>query len=167
LVIAAGNPLGVHGLDDLVRNDVRIVMASDSEPGARNQYISALEGLLGRQRTQAILARETVAFPGRLGIQHRDVPHAVAIRAADAGIIFHHLAQYYAAAYPQICTMIRVPGAEQYSSTIAMVPAADPLRAPAAKAFSEFFLGVARDVYPRHGFATMSAAEFGEAIQLG
>jgi hypothetical protein len=48
-----------------------------------------------------------------------------------------------------------------------MVEAVDPLRATAAKAFSEFFLGVAREVYPRHGFAAMNAAEYGETIALG
>src|SRR5439155_23919678 len=59
LVIPPGNPLGVHGLDDVARrSDLRIVMASTSEPGARSQYIAALEGLLGQQPTQAILARE-------------------------------------------------------------------------------------------------------------
>jgi hypothetical protein len=47
LVVAAGNPLGIHHLDDLARGDIRIVLASESEPGARRQYISALEGLLG------------------------------------------------------------------------------------------------------------------------
>ena len=166
LVVVAGNPLGIHHLDDLARSDIRIVLASESEPGARRQYISAFEALLGPQQTQTILARETVSFPGRLGIQHRDVLHAVAIRAANAGIIFHHLALYYATAYPEICTMVQVPEASKFSSTIVMVPATDPLRAPAAKAFSEFFLSAARELYPRHGFATMSAAEYGAAIQL-
>jgi len=41
------------------------------------------------------------------------------------------------------------------------------LRAAAAKAFSEYFLEAARDVYPRHGFATMDAKEFGKEIPLG
>jgi hypothetical protein len=41
------------------------------------------------------------------------------------------------------------------------------LRAAAAKAFSEYFLEAARDVYPSHGFATMDAEEFGEEIALG
>jgi len=41
------------------------------------------------------------------------------------------------------------------------------LRAAAAKAFSEYFLKAARDVYPRHGFAMMDAEEFGEEIALG
>lgn len=167
LVIPAGNPLGVHGLDDVARSDLRIVMASTSEPGARSQYIAALEGLLGQQPTQAILTRETVSFTGRLGIQHRDVPYAVASRAAHVGIIYAHLAQYYAAAFPQIFAKVTVPGAEQFSSTIALVTSVDPLRAAAAKAFSEYFLKAARDVYPRHGFAMMDAEEFGEEIALG
>jgi hypothetical protein len=167
LMVAAGNPLGIHRLDDLTGGDVRIVLASESEPGARSQYIAALERLLGPPQTKAALARETVSFPGRLGIQHRDVLHAIASRAAEAGIIVHHLALYFATAYPEICAMVEVPEAAKFSSTIAMVSAVDPLRATAAKAFSEFFLGVAREVYPRHGFAAMRAPEYGEAIALG
>jgi hypothetical protein len=37
----------------------------------------------------------------------------------------------------------------------------------ATKPFSEYVLEAARDVYPRHGFATMVAEEFGEEITLG
>ena len=107
-----------------------------------------------------------VTFPGRLGIQHRDVLQAIAGRHADVGIIFHHLARYFAATYPDLCTMITVPGAEQFSSTIAMAQTIDPLRAPGAKAFLEFFLGVAREVYPRYGFAMMDEAEYGAMIRL-
>jgi len=36
----------------------------------------------------------------------------------------------------------------------------------AAKAFSTFFLGAAREVYPRYGFAMMDEAEFGKTIRL-
>ena len=91
---------------------------------------------------------------------------AIAARAADVGIIFHHLARYFAATYPELCAMVTVPGAEKFSSTIAMAETIDPLRAPAAKAFLEFFLGVAREVYPRYGFATMNEAQFGLTIRL-
>ena len=141
-------------------------MASESEPGAPRQYISALENLIGQEATKSILAHETVTFPGRLGIQHRDVLQAIAGRDADVGIIFHHLARYFAATYPELCAMLTVPGAEKFSSTIAMAQTVDPLRASAAKAFTEFFLDVAREVYPRYGFATMSEAEFGATIRL-
>jgi len=166
LLVAAGNPLHLQSLDDLAHPSLRIVMASESEPGARHQYISSLEALIGQEATKSILTHETVTFPGRLGIQHRDVLQAIAGREADVGIIFHHLARFFAATYPELCTMVTVPGAEQYSSTIAMAWTVDALRAPAAKAFSEFFLGVAREVYPRYGFATMNEAEFGATLRL-
>jgi hypothetical protein len=166
LLVAAGNPFDIQSLDDLARRAIRVVMASESEPGARHQYLAALEGLFGQEATKSILARETVTFPGRLGIQHRDVFQAIASREADVGIIFHHLARYFAATYPELCAMVTVPGAEQFSSTIAMAETVGPLRAPAAKAFSEFFLGIAREVYPCYGFATMNETEFGAAIRL-
>jgi hypothetical protein len=105
-------------------------------------------------------------FTGRLGIQHRDVPYAVASRAAHVGIIYAHLAQYYAAAFPQIFAKITVPGAEQFSSTIAFVRSVNPLRSVPANAFYKYFLEAARDIYPRHGFATMDVEEFGEEIVL-
>jgi Bacterial extracellular solute-binding protein len=166
LLVAAGNPLGIQSLDDVARSGIRIVMASESEPGARRLYISALEALIGRETTKSILTRETVKFPGRLGIQHRDVLQAIAGREADVGIIFHHLARYFAATYPELCAMVTVPGAEQFSSTVATAQTVDPLRAPAAKAFSEFFLDVAREVYPRYGFAMMNEAEYGATLRL-
>ncbi|MBV8937295.1 MAG: substrate-binding domain-containing protein [Alphaproteobacteria bacterium] len=166
LVVAAGNPLGVRRLDDLDQSGIRIIMAGENEPGARRQYISALYQLMGEETTRSILARETTSFPGRLGIQHRDVLQAIATRTADVGIIFHHLARYYAAAYPQLCSMVEVPGAERFSSTIALVSTVDPPRALASKAFSQFFLEVARDIYPRYGFAFMSEADFGAEILL-
>jgi hypothetical protein len=62
--------------------------------------------------------------------------------------------------------MVSVPGAERFSSTIALTSVADPLRAQAALAFAEFFLAVAREVYPRYGFATMSETEFGATIRF-
>jgi hypothetical protein len=166
LMLAAKNPLDVHRLADLTRDDLRIVLASDSEPAARSGYVAALDGLLGLQAAQATMGRETVSFPGRLGIQHRDVPYALARGFADVGIIVHHLAQYYAGSYADLFAMVAVAGAEQFASTIAMTAAVDPLRPLAAKAFAEFFIATARDLYPRHGFAPMADAEYGAAIAL-
>jgi hypothetical protein len=94
------------------------------------------------------------------------VLQAIASRYADVAIIFHHLARYSAEAYPQLCQMVTVREAENFSSTIAMALAVDPLRARAAKAFSEFFFKIAREVYPRYGFAAMGESEFGRTIRL-
>jgi ABC-type molybdate transport system substrate-binding protein len=166
LLVAAGNPLGIAHVDDLARPDVRVVMASASEPGARSQYIAALEALAGRERTALILARECVTFPGRLGIQHRDVLQAITTGNAEVGVIFRHLAHYFANAYPDRCAMLTVPGAERFASSLAMTTASPPLRAQATSAFSEFFFSIAREVYPRYEFALLSETEFGAAIGL-
>jgi Bacterial extracellular solute-binding protein len=167
LMVAAGNPHAIKHVGDLAGSGIRVVMASENEPGARNQYIAALDSLVGPRATRSILARATVNFTGRLGIQHRDVPQAIAQHHADVGIIFHHLARYYATAYPGLYALIEVPGAERFSSTIAMAASVDPPRTQAAKAFSTFFFEVAREVYPRYGFATIGEAEFGATIGLG
>jgi len=138
----------------------------ENRHGVRRRYIDALEALIGQEATKSILARETGRFPGRLDIQHRDVLQAIANRDADVGIIVHHLARYFATTFPELCAMVGLPEAEKFSSSIAIVEAIDPLRAAAAKAFSEFFLVAAREIYPRYGFAMMSDAEFGAAILL-
>jgi extracellular solute-binding protein len=166
LLVRAGNPLGVASLDDLLRPEVTIVIASASEPGARAQYRRALNALMGESAAADLFARETLTFEGRLGIQHRDVPEALAKTYANVGIIFSHLAQYYARTFPTLVEAIDVPGAEHFSSTIALAAASPPLRPRAAAAFEEFFLGVARGLYPRYGFATMAAEEFGQALHL-
>lgn len=166
LVVRNGNPSQIAGVGDLKRPDVRIVVASASEPGARRQYMTALEAMLGREAADAIMAREIGDFAGRLGIQHRDVPHAVATGIADVGIIFHHLAQHYATTYPDIFQVVTAPDAERFSSTIAMAPAVNPLRSAAARAFAEYFLGIAGTVYPRYGFATMNGDEYGASVAL-
>jgi len=166
LLVPAGNPRAVARVEDLARADVRIVMASTAEPGARALYAASLEAMLGPERLAAVLSRETVTFPGRLGIQHRDVLQALVGRHADVGIIFRHLAHYFAVTYPQSCAAVTVPGAEAHASTIAVAETKMPLRPQATQAFSEFFLGVARTVYPTYQFAPLSEAEFASPIAL-
>lgn len=166
LLVRRDLPFEIRTLSDLAAREVRLVVASKSEPGARGQYRLALETLLGRVGADTVLGREVVDFPGRLGIQHRDVPYAVASGIADAGLIFHHLARYYAAAWPQRLRMIEIEGAERFPATIAATVTIDAPRAQAARAFVEFLMKEARTVYPRYGFAEMSAGEFGATLDL-
>ena len=42
----------------------------------------------------------------------------------------------------------------------------DSMRARAMKAFEEFFLGRARDVYPRYDFTRMNEEEYGAFLTL-
>jgi hypothetical protein len=167
LLVANDNPVGISSLKDLALSSARVVMAGKNEPCARQQYIAALRGLIGQESTTAIMQRETTDFPGRLGIQRRDVLQAAASGEADVGIIVHHIARYFAANYCSLCAMVEVPDAENFCASIAMASAVDPPRAQAAKAFTDFFMSVAREVYPRYGFATMSEGDFGASLALG
>jgi hypothetical protein len=166
LVVAAGNPLAVRTLEDLARPGMRVVLASASEPGARQQYISAIEALIGEEAARSILAREVVTFPGRLGIQHRDVLQAMASRSADAGIIFHHLARYFGGSIP---TAVH-DGHRAGSGSIRFADRDGLFGRTIARASGQGLLGilfgVAREVYPRYGFATISEAEFGAPVKL-
>jgi hypothetical protein len=166
LLVRKGNPAGVRGLRDLERPSIHVVLASAREPGARDLYRAALEGLLGAPGAERALAHETVMFPGRLGIQHRDVLNALAEGYAEVGIIVRHLALYYAGAFPDLVATLPIPGAEGYGSTIALARVVDPPHARAADAFVEYFLGIADRLYPRYGFAAMAPEDYRRRINL-
>ncbi len=85
----------VDTLQALAASDARIVIATPHEAGARMQYRRTLRELVGEPSTDALFARELSTFPGRLRIQHRDVPYALLTGQADAGLIFGHLACFH------------------------------------------------------------------------
>ena len=130
----------------------RLILASESEPGARNQYQATLRALLGPDATADLMSHEVRTFPGRLGIQHRDVPYALLNGIADDGIIFSHLATFYAHAYPEQLRSVAVPGALPFGQELAL---AKTVRSPGplTSAFERFFLEAARSAYPAGGFA--------------
>jgi hypothetical protein len=143
----------------------RVVLASDSEPTARNQYVATLGKLIGAEATSRLLAREVGVFPGRLGIQHRDVPYAVLNDLADGGIIFAHLAQFYTLSFPDALRAVSVPAAADFGRDIALARVAGE-RPPTADAFARFFLAAARSAYPDGGFSPLSDFAYGRVIDL-
>jgi len=143
----------------------RIVLASENEPGARNQYRATLEALAGKDATAELLAHEIRTFPGRLGIQHRDVPYAVLNDIADGGIIFSHLAAFYAHTYPDRLRAVAVADAERFGQELALARTErEPSRLTAA--FERFFLDAARTAYPARGFADQSKFQYGAELNL-
>jgi hypothetical protein len=144
----------IADLDGFASRVGRVVLASDSEPMARNQYVATLRKLIGTQATSRLLAREVGVVPGRLGIQHRDVPYALLNDLADGGIIFAHLAQFCASSFPDALRAVPVPAAA-LGGDIALARVAGE-RPPIADAFARFFLAAARTAYPDGGFSPLS-----------
>lgn len=156
---------GVKDLRDFLDQVRRLVIASESEPGARNQYRAALDALVGRDAATRIMEREVRTFGGRLGIQHRDVPYALVNDLADGGIIFSHLAAFYANHYRDRLRYIAVPEAEPFGREIAIVRTTAE-QGPVAQAFHRFFLETARTAYPAGGFAAITTFAYGGKLDL-
>ncbi len=168
-----------RGLALLVRHDLsditelssfhshvqRLVIASESEAGARNQYIATLKALVGEDVTNEIMSREVRSFSGRIGIQHRDVPFAIVNGIADGGIIFSHLAAFYASRYPEQLRYVAVPAAERFGQEIAIARTTS-MQGPPAEAFARFFLETARTAYPANGFAPTTSFDYGRELDL-
>src|SRR5437868_1120620 len=64
LLVRRGNPLGIASIADLQNPQVRIVMASATEPGARSPDMQAPEVLMGQATAKAMLARQTATVEG-------------------------------------------------------------------------------------------------------
>lgn len=164
LLVRKGNPLGIHGLADVVRTGIRIALTDSGD--VREKCRAAAEALLGMPAADALFAAELASFPGCLGIMHRDLPEMVARAYADVAFTWHHLVSYWARIFPNHFELVAVPGAEPFFTQIALARVADPLRARAARAFDEFFFSRAQDVYPRYDFASMADNEFGAILGL-
>jgi hypothetical protein len=155
----------VGDIESFLHRAARMVLASESEPGARNQYRATLEALAGKQAAAELLAHEIRTFPGRLGIQHRDVPYAILNGIADGGIIFSHLAEFYAHVYPNRLRAVAVPAAEPFGQELAIartVRQGGHLTA----AFERFFRDAARTAYPAGGFADVTKFHYGAELNL-
>src|SRR5262249_33411538 len=123
------------------------------------------EALIGTDAMTELLAREIKSFPGRLGIQNRDVPYALLSDVADGGLIFDHLAAFYAQRFPDRLRRITVPAAEPFGQEIA-VARTMCAQTPLAAAFGRFFLEAARTAYPNGGFADTEHFRYGATLGL-
>src|SRR5262249_12831349 len=62
LLVRKGNPLGIHGLDDIARTGARFAFANAGEAGARAGYLTMLTGLIGKPAADAVVAAEVADF---------------------------------------------------------------------------------------------------------
>ena len=157
---------GVHDLRSFGETAPKIVLASASEAGARQQYKMTLNAMLGEREADRVLAHEIESFAGRLGIQHRDVPYALLNGLADGGIIFDHLAAYYARQYPDRLRHVDVPAAERFGQPIAIAETT-PRKGVLTASFERFFLEAARTAYPSGGFSPIDTFPYGATLALG
>lgn len=165
LLVRRDGPGDVQDLPGLVATQARLILASSHESGARRQYLSALSAALPPSAVERLLAREVDSFPGRLTIQHRDVPYALLAGYADAGLIFVHLAQYWAQQYPEHLAARCLPDASRLGQEI-LVASSSEESGPVAKAFMDFLFEKAPEAYVRAGFSPADSFSFGEVVEF-
>ena len=165
LLMRRGSPGDVTDLPALVDAPARIVVAPEAEAGARRQYQRTLVALIGTRRTEALFGRAIGPFPGRLAIQHRDVPFALLTGQADAGLLFGHLAAFYARAFPDRLVARPIAGAEVFGESVLMART-DEAGAARAPLFT-FLLEAAPDAYASGGFCETDEFDFGAEVRLG
>ncbi len=156
----------VQRLEDLPDAAVRVVVATPNEAGARRQYRTTLEQLLGPAAADRVFDREVPTFPGRLQIQHRDVPYALLTNQADVGLIFGHLADFYARSFPDRLVYVPVEEAAAFGQTIHLARTPQPSD-PAAACFERFLMERAATYYPQRGFAAPDTFGYGQELELG
>ncbi|QEZ48784.1 substrate-binding domain-containing protein [Cupriavidus oxalaticus] len=167
MLVRKGNPLGIQDIKGTIQKKAKMAMADNTvEAKARARNRTVLEKIVGKEETDRLFANEVETFPGRLGIAHRDLPYMVAEGYADVAITQFHLVTYFQRTFPSQFDVVPIAGAERFGSNIAFVRTANPLRADAARAFEEYFFEMARQVYPRYGFAPMEGPAYGDSVSL-
>lgn len=168
LLVAQSYRDQVTDLDTFAASGLEFVIATPFERGARRQYLSTLSALLGDKETRTLLSREISDFTGRLAIQHRDIPYAILNEHAPAGILFGHLADFYARRWPDRLAYVKVPEAARFGTEILVAPTQragtdNALR----KTFLEFLFEEAPAAYKAGGFASTESFRFWQFPDAG
>ncbi|MBD2843511.1 substrate-binding domain-containing protein [Erythrobacter rubeus] len=165
LLIERSRAEEITDLKSFSRSGLPFVVATTREMGARQQYVRTLGELLGHDEAKALLKREVIDFPGRLAIQHRDIPYAVMSDIAPAGLVFGHLAKFYADHWPEHLAYVAIPETQAFGSEIAVARMKKADTEPTTSAaFLEFFFTAAPEAYLVGGFMPADAFEFGRVL---
>ncbi len=105
LLVPRGNPLGIRGIADLARRDVRVFLSNPrTEKVSFDAYLDTLRRVAARAGTALeLIAAEGTPSPrlvfGEI-IHHREAPQAVASGTADCAVVFAHLGLRYTRNFP-------------------------------------------------------------------
>lgn len=116
LLVRKGNPKNINGIEDLLRDDVRMFISNPvSEKASYDVYEQTLRGLaqeqnLDQQTVNDCLSESTGRLVYGQRIHHREAPQCLFEDMADVAIIYYHLALRYTRIFPEIFDLIPLGG---------------------------------------------------------
>ncbi len=158
ILLPKSNPKNIHHVQDLLRDDVRLFLSNpQTESASHAVYRQTLEGFvsqaeLGSDKIRNLLAHPAKVMYGEL-IHHREAPQAVADGAADAALVYDHLALRYVRIFPDIFERVRLPAGPINITTRYAIGIADENCPLAQQAFEFFQSAQTEAIYVHHGLA--------------
>jgi ABC-type sulfate transport system substrate-binding protein len=152
LLVRRGNPLRVHTVADLLRDEVRVALSSpDREPASHASYAATLQAQGGPDTVARILAKPGTWMPQR--VHHREAPQALADGLADVAPLYSHLASYLSEQMPGLFETVGLPSEGNHCDELSVAPLIGAANAANGAAWSDFLCSApAAAILQRHGF---------------
>lgn len=112
LLVRYGNPKGITGLGDLLRDDVRLALSNPkTEAASYDLYCDTLHGLASEAGIDAgaldkVLSSDRTVHSA--AIHHREIPQLVADGRADAAVVYYHLALRYTRVFASLFEIVKL-----------------------------------------------------------
>lgn len=159
IMVKAGNPQGIHSLNDLARPGLRLSMPNPQWEGVANQIANSLRNAGGDSLYKTVY--ETKVHTGKTmltEIHHRQTPMRIMKGEADAGVTWASEVRFQQSIHNPIAG-VPIPEAQ---NTVATYAGGVVTGAPHPQAASQWlqFLATpeAQAIYHRYGFQSVAAS---------
>lgn len=153
LLVRAGNPKDIRGVDDLGREEVRLFLSNpETERASYAGYRQTLDHLADQAGIELAGVRKgddrRIVYGER--IHHREAPAAIATGRADCAVVYHHLGLRYTRIFPELFETVALESPEATKSGSHIAPVGDGGRWGGT--FIEFMASdTAAAIYQHHG----------------
>lgn len=163
LLVRRGNPLGIGGIADLARPEVRLFLSNPvTEAASHTLYRETLSRLAERAGVRLPLLDTPPERPGPQlvygdAIHHREAPQALADGRADAALLYYHLALRYTRVFPERFEIVPLGGSAaspqpEAGNAVSAIHAGLLSTDAGALRLLEFLMGdETTAIYERHG----------------
>jgi ABC-type molybdate transport system substrate-binding protein len=152
LLVRAGNPKRIRGIQDLMRDDVRVALSSpDREPASYESYSNTLRAQGGTQFPELVLKKSTTVFP--VTVHHRENPQLIYDGLADVAPMYFHFGDYLKTHMPKHFDYVTLPDKGNFRDELAISLIRNAPHKAAALAWIDFIRSdAAAVIYNRNGF---------------